>query len=74
VVLQPAQRSLQQIQSRDQQRIIEMLDLLVVDPTMLPIRPLEGRPEMRLRVGKYRVLFVPDQARKTHIVTAVAPL
>ncbi|WP_202895948.1 type II toxin-antitoxin system RelE family toxin, partial [Iningainema tapete] len=55
--------------AEDQQRIINALDILVSDPTTLDIKPLKGRPESRLRVGKYRVLFVEDSDNRTYIIT-----
>ena len=48
------------MQLDDQVRIVKALDALVTYSTGLDIKPLKGRLEFRLRVGKYRILFVED--------------
>lgn len=73
IVLKPAQRYLLRLSTPDQRRIVEALDTLLARPETLDIKPLKGRPERRLRVGKYRILFVVDSEAKTFIVTAIAP-
>ena len=40
---------------------------------MVDIKPLKGRPEWRLRVGKYRVLFIEDRDNLTYIITVISP-
>jgi mRNA interferase RelE/StbE len=40
---------------------------------MANIKPLKGRPEWRLRVGKYRVLFIEDRENLTYVVTVIGP-
>lgn len=57
------------MQRDDQSRIITALDTLLTDPESLNVKSLKGRPEKRLRVGKYRVLFIEDQAIQTYVVT-----
>ncbi|MBE9100165.1 type II toxin-antitoxin system RelE/ParE family toxin [filamentous cyanobacterium LEGE 07170] len=57
----------------DRRRIVESLDNLLARPETLDIKPLKGRPERRLRVGKYRILFVVDETTRTYIVTTIAP-
>jgi mRNA interferase RelE/StbE len=57
----------------DQIRIVEALDTLVTQPETLDIKLLKGRPESRLRVGKYRVLFIADLENRTYIVTTIGP-
>lgn len=71
VVLRPAQKYLERMQPDDQLRIIEALDTLLTEPETLDIKPLKGRSELRLRVGKYRVLFVEDQGTQTYVVTTI---
>ncbi|MFM7426238.1 MAG: type II toxin-antitoxin system RelE family toxin [Elainella sp.] len=71
VVLKPAQKYLERMQPDDQLRIIEALDTLLTEPETLDIKPLKGRPELRLRVGKYRVLFVEDQKTQTYVITTI---
>ncbi|MEL6381010.1 MAG: type II toxin-antitoxin system RelE/ParE family toxin [Cyanobacteria bacterium J06626_18] len=67
--MKPAQKYLQRMQRDDQSRIITALDTLLTDPESLNVKSLKGRPEKRLRVGKYRVLFIEDQAIQTYVVT-----
>jgi mRNA interferase RelE/StbE len=71
VVLKPAQRYLERMQPDDQVRIINALDTLLAEPTTLDIKPLKVRPELRLRVGKYRVLFIEDKPNQTYVVTTI---
>jgi len=57
----------------DQERIVSALDALVTDSITLDIKPLKGRPELRLRVGNYRVLFRVDRDKLLYIVTRIGP-
>jgi mRNA interferase RelE/StbE len=59
------------MQPADQIRIIEALDSLLTAPEGLDIKPLKGRSELRLRVGKYRVLFVEDAEVKTYVILTI---
>lgn len=54
IALKPAQKYLERMPLNDQLRIIEALDTLLVEPETLDLKPLKGRPELRLRVGQYR--------------------
>jgi mRNA interferase RelE/StbE len=59
IILKPAQRYLEKMQTTDQKKIINALDTLVSEDTGgLDLKSLKGRPEKRLRVGKYRILYV----------------
>lgn len=71
LVLKPAQRYLERMQRVDQERIVNALDTLITAPMTLDLKPLQGRPEWRLRVGKYRILFVKDEDSKTYLVTTI---
>ncbi len=71
ILLKPAQRYLERMQPDDQVRIINALDTLVKDFTGLDIKSLKGRPEFRLRVGKYRVLFIEDKDNQLYVITAI---
>lgn len=71
VVLKPAQKYLERMQPDDQLRIIEALDMLLTKPETLDIKPLKGRSELRLRLGKYRVLFIEDRETQTYVVTTI---
>lgn len=71
ILLKPAQRYLERMQPDDQVRIINALDTLVKDFTGLDIKSLKGRPELRLRIGKYRVLFIEDKDNQLYVITAI---
>ncbi len=71
VVLKPAQRYLIRLSTVDQKRIVAALDALLTRSETLDIKSLKGRPEKRLRVGKYRVLFVEDQETKRFVITTI---
>ncbi|OKH39391.1 plasmid stabilization protein [[Phormidium ambiguum] IAM M-71] len=71
ILLKAAQRYLERMQPDDQIRIINALDTLISNPTVLDIKSLKGRPELRLRVGKYRVLFREDTENQLYVVTAI---
>ena len=69
--MKPAQKYLERMQLADQLRIIEALDTLLIEPEALDIKPLKGRSEMRLRIGKYRVLFIEDREARTYVITTM---
>ncbi len=71
ILLKAAERYLSRMQPDDQVRIVKALDTLVIDFTGLDIKQLKGRPELRLRVGKYRILFVEDRENQVYVVTAI---
>ena len=73
VVLKPAQRYLMRLSTADQRRIVAALDALLSDFETLDIKSLKGRPEKRLRIGKYRVLFVEDQEAQKFVITTIGP-
>jgi mRNA interferase RelE/StbE len=70
-LLKPAQKYLERMQPDDQIRVISALDSLITDLSVLDVKPLQGRPEFRLRVGKYRILFVEDSENKVYVVTTI---
>ena len=72
LVLKPALRYLERMLPDDQERIVSALDALVSDSTTLDIKPLKGRPELRLRVGNYRVLFRVDRDNQLYIVDGIS--
>ena len=59
------------MQPDDRLRIIKALDTLVADATNLDIKELKGRLELRLRVEKYRVLFIEDRENQVYVVTTI---
>jgi mRNA interferase RelE/StbE len=71
VVLKPALKFLDRIQPNEQIRIVQALDTLLIDKNLLDIKTLKGRPELRIRVGKYRVLFIEDSETQTYVVTNI---
>ncbi|NES82208.1 MAG: type II toxin-antitoxin system RelE/ParE family toxin [Moorea sp. SIO2B7] len=71
ILLRQAERYLQRMQPDDQIRIINALDTLISNPSTLDIKPLKGRPEFRLRVGKYRLLFREDREKQVYVITAI---
>ncbi|MGV0024599.1 type II toxin-antitoxin system RelE family toxin [Phormidesmis priestleyi] len=71
VLLKPAQRYLKRMPVEDQLRILESLDELIQNSAGLDIKSLRGRPELRLRVGKYWVLFVKDSENQVYVVTTI---
>ena len=71
VVLKPARKYLERMQPDDQVRMIEALDTLLTQPGTLDIKSLKGRSELRLRVGKYRVLFIEDREAQTYVITTI---
>lgn len=73
IILKAAESYLKRLPLPDQERILRGLRLLQADRTMADIKPLKGRPEWRLRVGKYRVLFIEDRENLTYVVTVIGP-
>ena len=73
ILLKAAENYLKRLPLPDRERIIRGLKLLKADRTMVDIKPLKGRPEWRLRVGKYRVLFIEDRDKLTYIITVISP-
>ncbi len=71
IVLKPALRYLERMPPDDQERIVSALDALVNDFTIVDIKPFKGRPELRLRVGNYRILFRVDRDNQLYIVARI---
>jgi len=71
ILLKPAERYLRRMKSDEQIRILNALDTLISNPSILDIKPLKGRPELRLRVGKYRILFREDTEKQVYVITAI---
>ncbi|NEO15586.1 MULTISPECIES: type II toxin-antitoxin system RelE/ParE family toxin [unclassified Moorena] len=71
ILLKQAERYLMRMQTDDKIRIINALDTLISNPSTLDIKSLKGRPEFRLRVGKYRILFRKDREKQVYIITAI---
>jgi mRNA interferase RelE/StbE len=73
ILLRQAERYLERMPKNDQIRLLEALDTLISDSTKLDIKPLYGRDELRLRVGKYRVLFFEDRDNNLYVITTIKP-
>ncbi|MGF1602210.1 MAG: type II toxin-antitoxin system RelE/ParE family toxin [Thermosynechococcaceae cyanobacterium] len=73
IVLKPAVRYLKRAPKAVQKRIVDALDQLVVDPKSADVKPMKGRPELRLRVGRYRVLFRVDEDSQRFVITQIGP-
>ena len=71
IILKPAQKYLERLRIEDQVRIFRALDGLITGTENLDIKTLKGRTESRLRVGKYRILFVEDAVNKLYVITAI---
>jgi len=67
LILKPAQRYLKRLSKTDQERIIKGLKSLLTNSENADIKPLKGRPELRLRIGDYRCLFFIDQENRIYI-------
>ena len=71
ILLRQAERYLRKMQTNDQVRILKALDSLISDISSLDVKSLKGRPEFRLRVGKYRILFREDQENQVYVITNI---
>jgi mRNA interferase RelE/StbE len=47
------------------------LKSLLTNSENADIKPLKGRPELRLRIGDYRCLFFIDQENRIYIITQI---
>lgn len=70
-LLKNAEKFLLKLPQNEQIRIIQALDNLINNYTNLDIKKLKGRLEFRLRVGKYRILFIEDTNNNLYIITAM---
>jgi mRNA interferase RelE/StbE len=70
----PAAASLDTLTSRDP-RLAERLHTAIGEYALTgrgDVRPLRGRPEFRLRIGGWRVLFTVDTVRREITLRALA--
>ena len=75
LMLGPAGRQLTQLKkthNRHVQSIITAVMSLAENPRPSSSRKLVNRPELRLRVGDYRILYLIDDERRTVTVSAIA--
>lgn len=70
-----AEKRLSMLEPKLYRRISDSIDALTAGPreSGLDVKPLKGRPEWRLRVGQWRVLFCVDKKTITITVVSVSP-
>jgi mRNA interferase RelE/StbE len=68
-----ANRDIERLDRPVRRRVLCGIERLAADPAAADIRTLSGRPESRLRVGSWRVLFELDRTSKTIYVKRVLP-
>ncbi|WP_330204997.1 type II toxin-antitoxin system RelE family toxin [Cyanobacterium sp. Dongsha4] len=71
ILLKNAEKFLLKLPQNEQIRIIQALDSLHNNVTNLDIKKLKGRLEFRLRVGKYRILFIEDTDNNLYVITTI---
>jgi mRNA-degrading endonuclease RelE of RelBE toxin-antitoxin system len=72
IVGKSAQKALEKIPVRDQDRIAAALIEMVADPFVGDIRKLEGvEDRWRRRAGSYRIFFGVNQSTRTIAVSAI---
>ena len=74
VISNNAKKQLERIPKDERKRIISAIDLLIYGTknSGLDIKKLAGRPELRIRVGDWRVLFTVEKSKITITVISVA--
>jgi mRNA interferase RelE/StbE len=73
IVTAPARRDVRRLDPPVRRRILAALDALAASPDSGQLRQLTGRPELRLRVGDWRVLLELDKANREIIILRVLP-
>ena len=75
VLSKPAVKALRAMPRNVSANIMERLGRLAVDPGARDpqVTKLVNRPELRLRVGSYRVLYSVDEARQVIDVKVIRP-
>lgn len=75
ITLNKAEKALGAIPKSERCHIEGAIDQLAKGPRVsgLDVKPLKGRPEWRLRIGRWRVLFLVDKETITITVISVAP-
>lgn len=66
-----AEKAIKRLPAREQARIRMAVETLLTEPDHADIKPLTGRPEWRLRVGNWRILFRIDEEARVAVVVAV---
>jgi mRNA interferase RelE/StbE len=75
LIKKQAKKALQSLNRPDRNRVTEKIVLLGKNPdhTSLDIKPLQGQPFYRLRVGDWRILFDRDDEIKIISIEKVKP-
>ena len=75
IVLHSVEKKVSTLQKRERERIQEAINALTNGPYAegLDIKPLKARPEWRLRVGDWRILFRVDHERIIITIVRLAP-
>jgi mRNA interferase RelE/StbE len=74
-ITKPAIRALRRVPANVTRLIRQELDQLAEDPAAVQsnVKPLRGRPGLRLRVGDWRVVYELDHAGRRLVVLAIGP-
>jgi mRNA interferase RelE/StbE len=73
IVHKIARKKIEKIPQKERLRIDKSFSLLLIDPKKCDFKPLEGRPEWSLRIGRWRILINIDITNRTFIVTDFGP-
>ena len=69
----PAARYLARLSVRERSRIVKRIDALIEGPRAAGAKPLAGRQEWSLRIGRRRALLDVDERARVVTVTAIGP-
>ena len=75
LTLSSARRQLRQVEKAHNLMVTDILGTiraLADTPRPLASRKLTNRPELRIRVGDYRILYLVDDSRRTVTITYIA--
>ena len=75
LIKKQAKKTLQSLSRPDRNRITEKITLLGENPDdpLLDLKPLQGQPYYRLRVGDWRIIFDRDDDVKIIAIEKVKP-
>jgi mRNA interferase RelE/StbE len=73
IVTPTARREVRRLDPQIKRRVEAALDLAAIDPDSIRLRKLAGRPELRMRVGDWRVLVELDRPARAIVVHRVLP-
>ena len=75
IVLHSVEKKISVLQRAERERIQAAINSLADWPNVsgLDVKPLKGRPEWRLRIGNWRVLFKVDNEKIIIKVVRLAP-